>query len=182
MKYTLVILALLSFSICGHTKKVDPMIYQTITLFNKSVSIAVPFSFEQKSKDQIKDYKFGSSTAELQYKDPAYDIHVTFYADNLPADERSLPAVRGVIEKVLRQMHPKAKWKNTGVEKIEGGQVGYVEYQNKKPEKYYELIFFTEFRGQLLSGVFHTPKKGYKSWKSVSYQIMRSLVLKKEKE
>ena len=171
---------LVIFSLNLFAKKDPEIELGEIELMNKTVKIKIPTNFKYLDKSQYSKFYLSETEPKIMYTNDDRSIHIGFFANNIQADERTLPAVTRIMEKALQSTHPKAKWKNTGIQEVNGGKVGFVEYQNKKPEKFYELVFFTNFRGQILSCIFHAPKKGYKPWKNLSYQMMKSLTLIKE--
>ena len=151
----------------------------TIELFNKQVQIKVPASFEVMDDGRMKKVYHSEAMPKVAYSNTEKTIRIGFGAESISSKESGIPILTIRFEKLLQKLHPKAKWKNQGVQIINGHKVGYIEYLNKKPSKFYELLFFTSFKGQLLSCTFHAPKKGHKPWKLIANEMMQSLTIKK---
>ena len=173
-----VILLITLFIICTSGKKPEIKL-GSIKLFNNQISIKVPAHFEIMKVYQFKKFYTKESMPKIVYSNLSKEIRVAFGAKSISSKEKGIPAMTSRFESVLKKLYPKAKWKNNGVQIINGSKVGYIEYVNKKPEKFYELLFFTSFKGQLLSCIFHAPKKGHRPWKKIANEIMQSLTLKK---
>ena len=177
-------LSLLLICLCSlqSLAKKDPEItLKEIDLFNKSVKIKIPSEFKTLSDAKIKQTYAGLPTIKLVYANEDETVRIAFGTDDLLADDRALPAMTSMMKKWLQGRLAKNKWKGEGVTQVRGNNFGYLEYILKKPEKYYEYMFFVLYRGQMLSCSIHSPKKGYKFWRGIGEQMMASLVLK-EKE
>ena len=151
----------------------------TVSLFNKQVGINVPSSFTNLPETEFKKYYTTESLPKIVFVNDLRDVRISFSAISLSSKESGIPILTAKFELGLKKIHPKAKWLDKGVEIIDGNKVGFIEYINKKPEKFYELLFFTSFKGQLLSCTFHAPKKGHKPWKQIAHEMMNSLTIKK---
>ena len=151
----------------------------TIELFNKQISIKIPATFELMDDGRMKKVYHDEVTPKIAYSNLEKTIRIGFGSESLSSKETSIPMLTIRFEKLLKKIHPKARWKDQGVEIINGHKVGFIEYINKKPTKFYELLFFTSYKGQLVSCTFHAPKKGYKSWKMIADEMMQSLTIKK---
>ncbi|MFT4602819.1 MAG: hypothetical protein ACI857_003006 [Arenicella sp.] len=151
----------------------------TIELFNKQVSIKVPAQFELMNENRMKKVFHSAVIPDLAYSNIEKDVRIGFDAEAIGSKESGIPMLTIRFEKILKKLHPKANWKSQGVEVINGQKVGYIEYINKAPSKFYELLFFTSFKGQLLSCTFHAPKKGHRPWKKIAHEIMQSMTIKK---
>lgn len=148
-----------------------------ISLFKGMVKIKVPSTFKSMSNPKIEAYYNKEALPKLVYANEAEDIRVGFDTKSIPIEDAAIVKVTNTVERALKKLHPKAKWKDQGVEKVNGHNVGFIEYQNKKPEKFYEFIFFTGYKGQMMSCTFHSPKKGFKPWKPIVREMMNSLKL-----
>jgi len=177
MKYLLILISITAIS--AFSKKNDPVQMGRIELFNKQVSIEVPAQFELMDAGRVAKVYHAEFRPDLAYSNTEKTVRIGFDAESLSSKESGLPVITARIEKILHKIRPKAKWKNEGIEIIGGHKVGFIEYLNKKPEKFFELVFFTSLKGQLLSCQFRAPKKKHKQWKTIAYQIMRSLTIKK---
>ncbi|MBD3638394.1 MAG: hypothetical protein HUJ25_13665 [Crocinitomicaceae bacterium] len=177
MKVLILIAAfLVPFAILA--KKKSDVEYKEVEMFEGNVQLKVPSAFQLLPETQLSKYYEGQPKTKVAYVNDEKSIRIGFGSESLLVDDRSLPAVTNLIEKWLKNKHPKTKWKTKEVTEVDGHKVGYIEFIKKKPEKYYEMVFFTLYRGQMLHCTFHAPKKGYKPWKTVSHEIMQSLKLR----
>lgn len=151
-----------------------------IKLFNGAVEIMVPKEFKSIPDHEFKSYYSAETMPKLVYVDETKEIRIAFDSKSLAAKESDLPRVTATMKAGLQKFHPKAKWKDSGVKVINGHKVGYIDYLNKKPEKFFELLFFTSYKGQMVSCSFHAPKKGFKPWKVIAYEIMESFTIVKK--
>lgn len=151
----------------------------TIDLFNKQINIKVPVSFELMDDGRMKKVYHQEAMPKIAYSNTEKTIRIGFGAESISSKEAGIPILTVRFEKLLKKLHPNARWKDEGVQIINGHRVGFIEYINKKPTKFYELLFFASFKGQLLSCTFHAPKKGHKPWKKVAHEMMQSLTIKK---
>ena len=152
-----------------------------IKLFNGAVEIKVPEDFKSIPDHQFKPLYTAETMPKLVYVNETKEVRIAFDSKSLPAKESDLPRVTATMKAGLQRLHPKAKWKDSGVKVINGNKVGYIDYLNKKPEKFFELLFFASYKGQMVSCTFHSPKKGYKPWKAIAYEIMESFTIVKKK-
>jgi hypothetical protein len=176
MKNALLLIGL--FVLLTSGKKPDVTL-GTIELFNKQVSIKIPAAFELMSEGRMKKVYNNAVQPDLAYSNMRKDVRIAFDAESVGSKESGIPMLTIRFEKILQKLHPNAKWKDQGVKVINGHKVGFVEYINKKPNKFYELLFFTSYKGQLLSCTFHAPKKGHRPWKKIAHEIMQSMTIKK---
>ncbi|MEO9532679.1 MAG: hypothetical protein ABJG68_16750 [Crocinitomicaceae bacterium] len=153
--------------------------YERIGLLNQQVEINVPADFKVMDDAKMKKSYQEEAMPKVAYSNEEQSIKIGFGSESISSKESGIPVLTIRFEKLLQKLHPKAKWKDKGVQIINGHKVGYIEYINKKPTKFYELLFFTSFKGQLLSCTFHAPKKRYKPWKLVAHEMMQSLTIKK---
>lgn len=163
-------------------KKIPEIKWERIEMFGKTISIHIPEGFEQLPSGEFKKFYPKENLPKLVWGNKERSIRISFDAEPLNIEENVMSQTVGAISGGISSMYPKSKIKDEGVNRISGEDVGYVEYINKKPAKFYELIFFANFRGQLVNCVFHAPKKKHKPWKWVAHQMMESLILKKEKK
>ncbi|MCB9225185.1 MAG: hypothetical protein R2780_03145 [Crocinitomicaceae bacterium] len=146
----------------------------TIKLFNGSIEIDVPKEFKSLAEGQFKSFYTAETMPKLVYANEAKDVRIAFDSKSLSSKESDLPRVTATVKAGLEKLHPKSKMKDTGINVINGHKVSFIDYMNKKPEKFFELMFFATYKGQVMSCTFHSPKKGYKPWKEVAYKIMDS--------
>lgn len=151
----------------------------TIDLFNKQINIKIPATFDLMSEGRVKKVYHSEALPKIAYSNAEKTIRIGFGAESISSKEAGIPLLTIRFEKLLKKLHPKAKWKDEGIKIINGHKVGFIEYINKKPTKFYELLFFASFKGQLLSCTFHAPKKGHRPWKKVAHIMMQSLTIKK---
>jgi hypothetical protein len=174
------LLVAISILLIGLTSAKKPEVkLGTIKLFNKQVQIKVPASFEVMDNGRMKKVFHSEAMPKLAYSNIEKTIRIGFGAESISSKESGIPILALRFEKLLKKLHAKARWKDQGVQIINGHKVGFIEYINKKPSKFYELLFFTSFKGQLLSCTFHAPKKGHRPWKSLAHEMMQSLTIKK---
>lgn len=160
-------------------KKDTPLKMGTIDLFNKQVNIMIPADFQLMDDGRVSKVYPAEFKPKVAYSNSERTVRVGFGAESLGTKESGLPTITAKMEAILHQLRPKAKWKNEGINIIHGQKIGFIEYLNKKPEKFFELVFFTSYKGQLLSCQFRAPKKKHKGWKLVAYEIMQSFTIKK---
>ncbi len=173
------ILVLFSLFILLTSGKKPEIKMGTIDLFNKQITIKVPASFELMDEGRMKKVYHAEAQPKIAYSNIEKTIRIGFGAQSISSKEAGIPALTIRFEQLLKKLHPKAKWKDQGVQIINGHKVGFIEYINKKPTKFYELLFFASFKGQLLSCTFHAPKKKHKPWKKIAHEMMQSLTIKK---
>jgi hypothetical protein len=177
MKLITLILLISTSYISFSKKEPEIELKKVIVMFNKSIHLTIPLTFRKLADHKISSYYSGASSPKLVYSDSSEDVRIAFDSENLSVKESALPVVTKMIEKGLKKMHPKSKWKDQGITDVEGQKIGFIEYLNKKPEKFYEFIFFTSFKGQLIACTFHAPKKGHKPWKAKMREMMQTLKL-----
>ena len=178
---SLILLFAVLFVLPSFARKDPQITLEEIELFKGTVKIEVPKEFKTLSDDKIKKTYEGLPTIKLVYANDDETVRIAFGSDELLVQEQALPKMTGIMKEWLKGRLAKNKWKGEGVKVVNGIKFGYLEYILKKPEKYYEHMFFVLYRGQMLSCSIHSPKKGYKFWKGIAEQMMASLVLK-EKE
>jgi hypothetical protein len=179
MKLLSVILALF-FCFQSEAKGIEVNLGK-IKLFDGSIEILVPKEFKSVPDHQFKPFYSPQTMPKLVYLSETKEIRIAFDSKSLASKESDLPRVTATMKAGLQKLHPKAKWKDSGVKVINGHKVGFIDYLNKKPEKFFELLFFASYKGQMVSCTFHAPKKGYKAWKAVAYEIMESFTIVKKK-
>lgn len=153
-----------------------------IKLFDGAIEIKVPSAFKTLPDHEFKSYYTTETMPRLVYANENKEIRIAFDAKSLSSKESDLPRVTATAKAGLQKLHPKARWKDNGINVINGNKVGFIDYLNKKPEKFFELMFFATYKGQVMYCTFHAPKKGYKPWKEVAYTIMNSFTIVKEKK
>lgn len=168
------------FTFLSFSKKDPEISLKEIDLFSKTVKIKIPAEFKTLGDSKIKQTYQGLPTIKLVYTNDDATVRIAFGSDDLLADDRVLPKMTNMMKDWLKGRLAKNKWKGEGVKIVGGNKFGYLEYILKKPEKYYEHMFFVLYRGQMLSCSIHSPKKGYKFWKGIAEQMMESLVLKEK--
>ena len=168
-----------AFVLLSFSSKKDPEVtLGKIKLFGGNIELKIPSTFKVLTESKIASYYPKENTPKIVYTNENKEIRIAFFAKSLSSDERAMKKIKTTFEVLLEKTHPKAKWKDDGIELIDKHQVAFVEFINKKPEKYYQLDFFTTFKGQLLSCTFHAPKKKHKPWKNIAHEIMQSLTFK----
>ena len=173
---------ILIFAVVSYAKK-DPEITLVETeLLKGLVTIKIPKEFKQMNDGKIKANYQGLPTIKMAYASSDETVRIALGSDQLNAPDQVLPKMTQLMKQWLQGRLDKNKWKGEGVTVINDVKFGYLEYILKKPEKYYEFMFFTLYRGQMLSCSIHSPKKGYKFWKGVAEEMMTTLTFKKEKE
>ena len=178
--FLIILVAIIAIPSFG--KKDPELTLKYIDLFNKTVKIKVPEEFKQMNSGEIKKTYVGLPTIKMAYANDDQSVRIAFGADELLADDRALPKMTSMMKEWLQGRLAKNKWKDEGVKTVNGNKLGYLEYILKKPEKNYEYMFFTLYRGQMLSCSIHAPKKGWKFWREFAGQMEESLKLLKEKE
>lgn len=169
----------LLIAVQAFSKDKSEVILTEIELFQGAVKIKIPNNFTPLSDTKVKKTYSGLPTVKMVYANKDESVRIAFGSDDLLAPEQALPQMTLLMKDWLKERLAKNKWKGEGVTQVNGNNFGYLEYILKKPEKNYEFMFFTLYRGQMLSCSIHAPKKGYKSWKVIAEQMMESLRLKK---
>ena len=130
-------LLILSILFVGLTSGKKPEIkLGTIELFNKQVQIKVPASFEIMDDGRMKKVYHSEAMPKVAYSNLEKTVRIGFGAESISTKESGIPIMTIRFEKLLQKLHPKAKWKNQGVQIINGQKVGFIEYINKKPTKF----------------------------------------------
>jgi hypothetical protein len=160
----------------GTTSKIE---LEKRLLLDDKVEILLPTDFEPMSEELLKlKYPF-ERRPTLVYTDETGGINVAFNHTPSKLTQPEIELFRKEFVKMLSNAHPSAKWKNTGVEEINGRKVGFLELITPAIDTdIYNLMFFTDLEGRMLLCTFNCVVKKHKIWLEPAKQMMNSLVIR----
>jgi len=127
-----------SFILLSFTSKKEPIVsLSKIKLFGDKIEIKIPSTFKLLADDKINSYYPKENTPKIVYTNESKEIRIAFFANSLNSNEKAIKKIKSTYDALIQKTHPKAKWKDEGIELVDKHQVAFVEFINKKPEKYY---------------------------------------------
>ena len=148
-----------------------------IKMFNDKLELKVPSTFTVMHDFELKDFYPEKDLPKIVYANADKSIRIAFnFREKGTID---LPGLKAKFIKEWETFDPKQKEIANGITTVDGRDMAYLGALHKKtPDKFYRFVFFTGYEGMLLSGSLVCPKKGYKKWVDIGYEIMNSVQIK----
>jgi len=145
-----------------------------IKLFNDMISIKVPTSFTVMHDHEVKKMYPLNDLPKIVHANEDKSICLALNHNKIASEQFTVSAYKDKFLKDFKNIDPKLKEIENGSITVDGRDMAFLGVLFKVPEKKYRFVFFTEFKGVLLSGELVSPKKGYKSWVEIGVEIMNS--------
>ena len=193
-----VFIAVFLLSACSNNLNVKPTtsgittskVYDTVdgkvelekrSILLDKVDILVPKDFNVMSEEKVKlKYPIGKGPT-LVFTNEEATINVAFSTTPDLASEYLIPEYLETFKNTYENIFPSAIWYSSGVEKINGKNIGKLEFLSPAAidTKVYNLIFFTDLDGALLIVTVNAKEKQMNDWKPIAHEIMNSITIKK---
>lgn len=170
---TLILIFSLVLCISATAKK-EEITLAKIKMFNDLIEIMVPTTFTVMHDFEMKKAYPENDQPKVVYANADKTIRIAFR--NKKSGDQTKPAVfKDSFYADWQKADPKLKELSNGVTTVDGRDMAFVGAMHKTPEKEFQFLFCTIYKGMFMSGEVITPKKGYKSWVTISELIMKSL-------
>lgn len=170
----IVIVALLLFS--ATLSKIE---LETRSLLNDKVELKIPKGFTVMTEEMLKLKYPSERRPKLVYTNETGGINVALNLTQNRADQGLIDAYAENLVQTFKNIYPSAEWKGSGVVVVNGRKLGYMELVTPAIDtEIYNLMFFTDFEGQLLLCTFNCTKKSIEEWQPTAKEIMNSLKIK----
>jgi hypothetical protein len=148
----------------------------TKSLLGDRVELKIPSDFEIMSEVMMITKYPSERRPTLVYTNETGGINVALNLTENPASQEVISAYKDSFVQSFESMYPSAEWKDKGVMKVNGKQVGYLELVTPAIDtEIYNLMFFTDLDGKLLLCTFNCTKKDIDEWSPIAHEILGSL-------
>lgn len=162
-------------SLPKNTKPIAVELISTVLLDGK-IELAIPTAFEIMSEERMKIKYPSAQRPSLVYTNESGEINVALNYTESPANPQLLPAYKDNFVQTFERMHPTADWRGSGLQSIQGKEIGYLELITPAIDTdIYNLLFFTDLEGKLLLFTFNCTKRHLEEWAPRARAIMDSL-------
>jgi hypothetical protein len=149
------------------------------SLLNDKVELKIPADFEIMPDEMIRTKYPSSNRPALVYTNKSGGINVALNLTPHEANQDLISSYKDNFVLTFKDAYPSADWKDSGVKKINGRKVGFLELVTPAIDtEIYNLVFFTDLEGKLLLCTFNCTKKNSREWVPVAKEIMNSLKIK----
>lgn len=173
MKTLFALILTIPFAISATAKK-EEITLAKIKMFNDLIEIKVPTTFTVMHDFEVKKVYPENDLPKVVYANADKTIRIAFR--NKKSGEQTKPAVfKDSFYADWQKADPKLKELSNGLATVDGRDMAFVGVLHKTPEKEFQFLFCTIYKGMFMSGEIISPKKGYKPWIDLGNQIMNSL-------
>lgn len=173
----LILTSILSINVFSKSEEIK---LGKITMFNDLVEIKVPTNFSVMHDYEVKKMYPADNLPKIVHADSLRSIRLAFNYIKGTGVEIRLAAMKAGYLSDWQKTDPKLKELSEGIVTVDGRDMAYLGVLHKSPEKVYRFLFFTDYRGMLLTGELICPKKKYKDWIVVGEKVMYSLHIREK--
>lgn len=173
MKTLFALILIVPLAISAAAKK-EEISLAKIKMFNDLIEIKVPTTFTVLHDFEVKKMYGEKDLPKVVYTNADKTIRIAFR--NKKSGDQSKPSVfKDSFYADWLKADPKMKELSNGVTTVDGREMAFAGVLHKTPEKEFQFLFCTIYKGMFMSGEIISPKKGYKPWVELGNQIMNSL-------
>lgn len=176
MKKVFLLLFLLSTMVSWQTNEIE---LEKKMLLNGKVEILLPKSFDIMPEEMLKLKYPSAQRPTLVYSNEDGTINIAFNHTASKAAQQQIDSYKDYFISTFKKSYPTAEWIGSGVKKINGRDIGYLEVITPAIDtQIYNLLFFTDLDNRLLLATFNCVIEEKENWLDAAHQIMNSLALK----
>lgn len=152
---------------------------ENVSILPQKVDIYIPKSFSIMSEEMAKIKYPSEERPTIIYTNESGSINIGLKIAKSNTTDSQIKDYTDVIKKSYKNLYPSAQWFDSGVKKVDGKNVGYLELLTPAIDtEIYNLIYLTELDGKLLLLTFNCTKEKMNDWKPIAKNIMASLQFK----
>jgi hypothetical protein len=156
--------------------------FEERSLLEDKIKICIPKSFEIMSHQDAMTKYPSERRPELIFTNRDTSVNISFNHMENRITEESLEDFKNSMIEILKNMQPSIKWLESGLEKINGKNIAFYEMMAPAFDgETYNLIYFGELEGRVLLCSFNCLEDQVESWRAVSFAMMKTLKICKEK-
>ena len=150
----------------------------TIYIIQGKVEVSIPKSFDVMSEELLKMKYPSDNRPTTAYTNEDGTVNVAFNYTQERTTSEDMSALVKVFEDSFESHYPSAHWYRSGLEVINGRDVGVLELITPAADtEIYNLLWFTDLDGRLMVMSFNCTVEELDNWRETANSIMGSFKL-----